>query len=35
MSVSLLIIDPQVDFCCPVRGSLFIPGGERDMQRLA
>ena len=35
MSTVLLIIDPQIDFCCPVRGSLFVPGAERDMQRLA
>ena len=35
MTTSLLIIDPQIDFCCPVRGSLFVPGAERDMQRLA
>lgn len=35
MSTTLLIIDPQVDFCCPVRGALFVPGAERDMQRLA
>ncbi len=34
MVTTLLIIDPQVDFCCPVRGSLFVPGAERDMQRL-
>ena len=35
MSTVLLVIDPQIDFCCPVRGSLFVPGAERDMQRLA
>src|SRR5438067_1223624 len=35
MTTSLLIIDPQIDFCCPVHGSLFVPGAERDMQRLA
>lgn len=35
MSTHLLIIDPQIDFCCPVRGALFVPGAERDMQRLA
>src|SRR4051812_32277973 len=34
MSTTLLIIDPQIDFCCPVRGALFVPGAERDMQRL-
>jgi nicotinamidase/pyrazinamidase len=35
MSTALLVIDPQVDFCCPVRSSVFVPGAERDMQRLA
>ena len=30
---TLLIIDPQNDFCDP-RGSLFVPGAEQDMQRL-
>ena len=34
MPSTLLIIDPQIDFCCPVRGSLFVPGAEHDMQRL-
>jgi len=31
--VSLLIIDPQYDFCDPA-GSLFVPGAEADMLRL-
>lgn len=31
---SLLIIDPQNDFCDP-RGTLFVPGASEDMQRLA
>ena len=35
MSIVLLIIDPQVDFCCPGRGSLVVPGAEQDMDRLA
>jgi nicotinamidase/pyrazinamidase len=30
----LLIIDPQVDFCDP-KGALYVPGAERDMERLA
>jgi len=30
----LLIIDPQVDFCDP-NGALYVPGADRDMQRLA
>ena len=30
----LLIIDPQVDFCDP-KGSLYVPGAEKDMERLA
>ncbi|MGH9942980.1 MAG: hypothetical protein ACRD9R_11560 [Pyrinomonadaceae bacterium] len=33
--VSLLIIDPQVDFCDPQRGALYVPGAEEDMRRLA
>ena len=31
----LLIIDPQVDFCDPRRGALYVKGAERDMERLA
>lgn len=31
--VSLLIIDPQFDFCDP-KGALFVPGAEADMSRL-
>jgi nicotinamidase-related amidase len=31
----LLIIDPQNDFCDPARGSLFVPGADADMARLA
>lgn len=31
---TLLIIDPQNDFCDP-RGTLFVPGASEDMQRLA
>ena len=33
--IELLIIDPQVDFCDPARGALYVPGAERDMGRLA
>lgn len=29
----LLVIDPQVDFCDP-KGSLFVAGADKDMQRL-
>jgi nicotinamidase-related amidase len=32
--IQLLIIDPQVDFCDP-KGSLFVPGADADMERLA
>src|SRR5215467_12508441 len=32
--IELLIIDPQVDFCDP-GGALYVPGAERDMERLA
>ena len=32
--VHLIIIDPQYDFCHP-EGSLYVPGADKDMQRLA
>jgi nicotinamidase-related amidase len=32
--IELFIIDPQVDFCDP-SGSLFVPGADADMKRLA
>lgn len=32
--VQLLIIDPQIDFCDPA-GALYVPGAEKDMERLA
>ncbi|HLK56418.1 MAG TPA: hypothetical protein VKU00_07630 [Chthonomonadaceae bacterium] len=35
MRTALLIIDPQVDFCDPERGALYVPGAEQDMARLA
>jgi len=31
---ALLCIDPQVDFCDP-KGSLYVPGADKDMERLA
>ena len=34
MRTHLLVIDPQKDFCHP-DGSLFVPGADRDMERLA
>jgi nicotinamidase-related amidase len=34
MKLHLLIIDPQNDFCNPA-GSLFVPGADSDMDRLA
>lgn len=34
LNVHLLIIDPQSDFCEP-DGSLFVPGADDDMRRLA
>ncbi|MFK5969795.1 MAG: hypothetical protein QM487_06705 [Candidatus Marithrix sp.] len=34
MKVSLLIIDPQNDFCNP-NGALFVPGANEDMQRFS
>src|SRR5262245_59545443 len=33
--VELLIIDPQVDFCDPKRGALYVPGAEHDIARLS
>jgi len=33
-NIHLTIIDPQLDFAHP-KGSLFVPGGDKDMQRLA
>jgi nicotinamidase/pyrazinamidase len=33
--IELLVIDPQVDFCDPKQGALYVPGAERDMKRLA
>jgi nicotinamidase/pyrazinamidase len=35
MSLKLLIIDPQIDFCAPRRGALYVGGAEQDMRRLA
>jgi len=32
--IHLLVIDPQNDFCDP-NGSLYVPGAEEDMNRLA
>jgi len=34
MNTHLLCIDPQNDFCSP-QGSLFVPGADKDMERLA
>ena len=34
-NVHLTIIDPQVDFCDPDKGSLYVKGAEEDMQRLS
>lgn len=33
--VHLLIIDPQVDFCDPKKGSLYVKGADEDMNRVA
>lgn len=33
-NVKLFIIDPQHDFCNP-NGSLYVPGAEKDMERLS
>lgn len=34
LRIHLVIIDPQRDFCDP-NGSLYVPGAEEDMKRLA
>ena len=34
MNIQLVVIDPQNDFCDP-GGSLFVPGADADMSRLA
>jgi nicotinamidase-related amidase len=34
MKTHLIVIDPQRDFCDP-EGSLYVPGAENDMRRLA
>lgn len=33
-NIQLLVIDPQNDFCDP-NGTLFVPGADEDMKRLA
>jgi len=35
LNVHLLIIDPQNDFCDPQKGSLYVPGADDDMNRVA
>ena len=35
MHVELLIIDPQIDFCDPDKGALYVGGAEHDIARLA
>ena len=35
MHRTLLIIDPQNDFCHPDWGSLYVPGADQDIERLA
>ena len=32
--IHLIVIDPQIDFCRP-DGSLYVPGADQDMERLA
>jgi len=34
MNIQLFIVDPQNDFCNP-KGSLWVPGADEDMKRLA
>ncbi len=33
--IAVLIIDPQIDFCDPDIGALYVPNAEHDMRRLA
>jgi len=33
--LEFLIIDPQISFCHPKEGELYVPGAEKDMERLA
>jgi nicotinamidase/pyrazinamidase len=33
--IDLLVIDPQNDFCDPQKGSLYVNGAEKDMERVA
>jgi len=33
--IDLLVIDPQVSFCDPQIGELYVPGAEKDMERVA
>jgi len=35
LNIQLLIIDPQVDFCDPNKGSLHVGGADADMDRAA
>lgn len=35
MKCDLLIIDPQVSFCDPQKGELYVPGADKDCERLA
>jgi nicotinamidase-related amidase len=35
MRVELLIIDPQIDFCDPDKGALYVKGAEQDIKRLS
>jgi nicotinamidase-related amidase len=33
--LEFLVIDPQNSFCHPTEGELYVPGAEKDMERLA
>ncbi|PIE32874.1 hypothetical protein CSA56_13845 [candidate division KSB3 bacterium] len=35
LRLEFLIIDPQNSFCHPTEGELFVPGAEKDAERLA
>ena len=33
--MELIIIDPQIDFCDPEKGTLYVPGAENDIQNIS
>lgn len=35
LKVHCIVIDPQVGFCDPKNGELYVPGAEKDIERIA